>query len=197
MTLPLPVIIMDEVRAPPIALGAPNRDVPAATGMVFDAALLAIISTASSSSLVNSVDVLGAVLLLVVAAEVCFCTFLGLSSASSAAPFVLLDLTTASLLLLMALVLVLPLLVDELDLLPAVDVIAEVVVVVRAGGGAVCENRHGLRLHGPPGLLADSSGHRTEANSPRVGNIGITPAWFGEGKAWRCARPASNQDMGD
>lgn len=41
------------------------------------------------------------------------------------------------------------------------------------GAGAVCEKRHGLRLQDPPGVLALSSGHRTAANSPSVGNIGI------------------------
>lgn len=45
------------------------------------------------------------------------------------------------------------------------------VIGVARNAGAVWEKRHGLRLHGPPGLLADSSGHRTDANKPSVGNI--------------------------
>lgn len=142
-------------------------------------------ASTSSSSLVNSVDVLETAPF-----DVCFCSFLGLTSpsASSSSVLPLPFLTTASLLRLI--VLVLPLLVDEVRAL--LDVIAAV-----RGGGAVCEKRHGLRLHGPPGLLADSSGHLTEANKPSVGNIELSACSGGrQSPVWCVVQVAEKQRSG-
>lgn len=174
ITLPLPVMTMADVREPPMARGAPIRDVPAAAVAAcsdFVADVPGLLST-SSSSCVNSEGPLFATLELVL----CFCNFLGLPSSSSLEAALLLR-TTASL----------PRL-----LLPAEDAVVacpdEVIAVTGRGGGAVCEKRHGLRLHGPPGLLADRSGHRTAANRPSVGNIRVLAS-----HSWEAVEPLKSQ----
>lgn len=170
MTLPLPVMTMEDVRAPPIALGAPSLDVPAATVGFIELPVFGLcLSSSLASSRVNSEGAFATVPF-----AACFCSFLGLSAIASSTEPLLPALLRVSLLLLT--LLPLPLL-DELAALLEVDVTAE----TRAG--AVCENRHGLRLHGPPGLLADSSGHRTEAKRPSVGNIGYRHGWVGRHQA--------------
>lgn len=149
MTLPLPVTTI-EVREPPRARGTPSREVPAvaAEGCCVAVGVLPGLTSPLSSSCVNSEC---AFLNAISDDDACFCTFFALPSSRPSR----------------AAELAIPLL-----LLPVLPLAAVAVLEDARGGAAVCEKMHGLRLHGPPGLLADSSGQRTAANKPSVGNIG-------------------------